>query len=54
LLSELALLLLQLEDTLLDSLSDSELVDNYIDSLGQTVNTINGLFFDKLANMLAS
>ena len=51
LLSKETLLLLQVEDTLLDRLGDGELVDDDVDGLRETVDTINGLFFNKLGHV---
>lgn len=47
-LSELALLFLEREDPLLDRVGDGELVDDDVDSLVETVDPVDRLFFDKL------
>lgn len=43
-----AFLFLELEDALLDGLFHCELVDDDVDGLREAVNTIDGLFLDKL------
>lgn len=48
LLGEEALLFLQGEDTVFDGVGDGELVDDDVDGLGETVDTVNGLLFDEL------
>jgi hypothetical protein len=48
LLGEEALLFLECEDTFFDGLCDGELVDDDVDGLSETVDSVNGLFFDKL------
>ena len=47
-LSKRPLLLLQIQDALLDTVGDGELVDDDVDSLIEAVHAIDGLFFDKL------
>ena len=44
---ESALLLLQLEDSLFDGVSDRDFVDDYVDGLVESMNAIDGLFFDE-------
>lgn len=48
LLGEEALLLLEGEDTVFDGVSDGKFVDDDVDGLSETVDTVNGLLFDKL------
>lgn len=48
LLGEEALLLLEGEDTVFDGVGDGELVDDDVDGLGETVDTVYGLLFDEL------
>lgn len=53
LLSEEALLVLEFEDALLDGIGDGEFVDCHVDCLGEAVDTVDGLFLDKLLLSLA-
>lgn len=53
LLGEEAFLVLEFEDTLLDGVGDGEFVDCYVDCLGEAVDTVDGLFLDKLLLPLA-
>ncbi|TFB07735.1 hypothetical protein CCMA1212_000512 [Trichoderma ghanense] len=48
LLGEEALLVLQVEDAFFHGLLDGELVDDYVDGLGEAVDAVDGLFFDEL------
>lgn len=48
LLGEEALLFLQLEDAFFDGVGDGELVDDDVDGLGEAVDSVYGLFFNKL------
>lgn len=50
---EFAFLLLQFEDALLDCLGDGELVDDYVDRLCETMDTVDGLFFNKLDEFIS-
>jgi hypothetical protein len=52
LIGELALLFLEVENSLFDAVFDSDLVDYYVDLLGKTMYSIDGLLFDKLAGLL--
>jgi hypothetical protein len=44
---------LQFEDALLDCLGDGELIDDYVDRLCETVDTVDGLFFNKLSEFVS-
>lgn len=48
LLGEEALLFLELENTFFDGVGDGELVDDDVDGLGEAVDSVYGLFFNKL------
>lgn len=48
LLGEEAFLLLEGEDTVFDGVSDGEFVDDNVDGLRETMDTVNGLLFDEL------
>jgi hypothetical protein len=48
LVSELAFLLLEIEDSLFDAVFDSDFVYYYVNFLGEAVNSVDCLFFDEL------
>ena len=52
LLGEEALAVLEVEDALLDGGGDGELVDDDVDCLGETVDTVYGLFLNELGKGL--
>lgn len=54
LLGEEALLFLELENTFFDGVGDGELVDDDVDGLGEAVDSVYGLFFNKLQHSLVS
>lgn len=45
---ELALLFLEVENSLFDTVFDGDFVDYYVDFLGEAVDAVDGLFFDEL------
>lgn len=47
-------LFLEFEDTLFDGVGDGEFVDDYVDGLSETVDTVDGLFFDELGGAFVS
>ncbi|KAK1251803.1 hypothetical protein MKX07_007282 [Trichoderma sp. CBMAI-0711] len=48
LLGEKPLLVLQVEDAFFHGLLDGELVDDYVNGLGEAVDTVDGLLLDEL------
>ena len=46
--SELAFLFLQIEDSLFDRVFDCDFVDDNVDFLGEAMDSVDGLFFDEL------
>ena len=49
-----ARLFLEIKDTFLNAVGNSDFVDDNVDCLIETVDTVNGLFFHKLLMLLAS
>lgn len=48
LVSKLTLLFLEGEDSLFDGVGDGDFVNYYVDFLGETMDAVDGLFFDEL------
>lgn len=50
---KLAFCFLKIQDPLFNCIGDGETIDHNINGLIQTMDTVNGLFFNKLQSMLA-
>jgi hypothetical protein len=48
---QLPLRFLQIQDTFFDCIGDGKTIDYHIDSLIETMNTVDGLFFHKLVTV---
>jgi hypothetical protein len=49
LICELPLLFLEIQDPLFNRVFDCDFIDNYVDFLGETVNSVDCLFFNELS-----
>lgn len=51
LMRELALLFLEVENSLFDGVLDSDLIDDHIDFLGESMDSVDCLFFNELCDV---